>query len=53
MLSHEFHIFQSLDVRYFGPLKTTYGSQIENMLRLGTDYLTNGETLPDFLVAHW
>jgi len=52
MPTHTSHILQPLDVSYFGPLKKTYGSQIENKMRLGINHITKEELLPTFSTAH-
>ena len=36
----------------FGPLKKAYGSQIENKMRLGINYITKEGFLPTFFAAH-
>ena len=48
MPPHSSHLLQPLDVGCFSPLKTSYGKQIENLIRLQINYITKLEFLPAF-----
>ena len=52
MPAYTSHVLQPLDVSCFGPLKKVYGSQIENKIRLGINYITKEEFLPAFFTAY-
>jgi hypothetical protein len=51
MPAHSSHILQPLDVGCFSLLKTSYGKQIENLVRLHINYITKLEFLPAFKAA--
>jgi hypothetical protein len=51
MPPHSSHILQPLDVGCFGPLKKSYGKQIENLVRLRINHITKLEFLPAFKKA--
>lgn len=48
---HSSHIFRSLDVGCFGPLKQAYGRQIEMKMRAGTSHITKEDFFPAFFAA--
>jgi hypothetical protein len=51
MPPHSSHLLQPLDVGCFSPLKTSYGRQIENLIRLRINHITKLEFLPAFKEA--
>jgi hypothetical protein len=51
MPPHSSHLLQPLDVSCFSPLKTSYGRQIENLIRLRINHITKLEFLPAFKEA--
>jgi hypothetical protein len=51
MPPHSSHLLQPLDVGCFSPLKTSYGKQIENLMRLRINHITKIEFLPAFKEA--
>jgi hypothetical protein len=51
MPPHSSHFLQPLDVRCFGPLKTSYGKQIEKMIRMQITHITKDDFFATFLEA--
>ena len=51
MPPHSSHLLQPLDVGCFSPLKSSYGKQIENLMRLQINHITKLEFLPAFKEA--
>jgi hypothetical protein len=51
MPPHSSHILQPLDVGCFGPLKTAYGRQIEDMMRVHITHITKLDFFPAFYAA--
>jgi hypothetical protein len=51
MPAHASHLLQPLDVGCFSPMKTSYGSQIEKLMRLRINHITKLEFLPAFGAA--
>jgi hypothetical protein len=51
MPPHSSHLLQPLDVGCFSSLKTSYGKQIENLMRLRINHITKLEFLPAFKEA--
>ncbi|OJD20298.1 hypothetical protein ACJ73_08367 [Blastomyces percursus] len=47
-----FPLRYNLDVGYFSPLKTSYGQQVENQMRLGINHIDKEEVLALYSVAH-
>ncbi len=52
MPPHSSHILQPLDVGCFGPLKASYGAQIEKQIRLGVHHITKNDFLYNYYPAH-
>jgi hypothetical protein len=48
MPPHSSHILQPLDVGCFGPLKKSYGRQIEDLMRQQYTYVTKEDFIPVF-----
>ncbi|KFZ25121.1 hypothetical protein V502_00400 [Pseudogymnoascus sp. VKM F-4520 (FW-2644)] len=51
MPPHLSHFLQPLDVGCFGPLKTSYGKQIEKMMRMQITHITKDDFFAAFLEA--
>lgn len=51
MPPHSSHFLQPLDVGCFGPLKASYGKQIEQMMRMQVTHITKDDFLAAFLTA--
>src|SRR5882757_6029730 len=51
MPPHSSHILQPLDVGCFGPLKKSYGRQIEHLMRQHCTHVTKEDFIPAFRVA--
>ncbi|KAM9874243.1 transposase [Verticillium dahliae] len=51
MPPHSSHLLQPLDVGCFGPLKKSYGRQIEDLMRASTTHITKEDFLPAFFAA--
>jgi hypothetical protein len=51
MPPHSSHILQPLDVGCFGPLKKSYGRQIEHLMRQQCTHVTKEDFIPAFRVA--
>ena len=51
MPAHSSHLLQPLDVGCFGPLKTVYGKQIEDLIRAHITHITKEDFFPAFLAA--
>jgi DDE superfamily endonuclease len=51
MPAHSSHLLQPLDVGCFSPMKTSYGFQIEKLMRLRINHITKLEFLPAFGAA--
>jgi hypothetical protein len=51
MPAHASHLLQPLDVGCFSPMKTSYGFQIEKLMRLRINHITKLEFLPAFGAA--
>ncbi|KFY88377.1 hypothetical protein V500_06376 [Pseudogymnoascus sp. VKM F-4518 (FW-2643)] len=51
MPPHSSHFLQPLDVGCFGPLKTSYGRQIEKMMRMQITHITKDDFFAAFLEA--
>jgi hypothetical protein len=51
MPPHSSHILQPLDVGCFSPLKKSYGTQIEGLMRGGQTHITKEDFFPAFQVA--
>ncbi len=51
MPPHSSHFLQPLDVGCFGPLKTSYGKQIEKMMRMQITHITKDDFFAAFLEA--
>lgn len=51
MPPHSSHFLQPLDVGCFGPLKASYGKQIEKMMRMQITHITKDDFLAAFLEA--
>jgi hypothetical protein len=51
MPAHSSHILQPLDVGCFSPLKTAYGKQVENMMRVHITHITKDDFFPAFRAA--
>ncbi len=52
MPPHSSHLLQPLDVGCFGPLKDSYGKQVEGKMRLGINHITKEEFLSLYYQAH-
>ena len=52
MPAHSSHFLQPLDVGCFGPLKASYGKQIEKMMRMQITHITKDDFLAAYLEAH-
>ena len=52
MPAHSSHILQPLDVGCFGPLKASYGRQVEGLMRLGVNHISKEEFLSAYFPAH-
>jgi hypothetical protein len=52
MPAHSSHLLQPLDVSCFSPLKTSYGRQIDGLIRLGITHIDKVEFLNAFHSAH-
>ena len=50
--SHSSHLLQPLDVSCFGPLKASYGKEVEKKMRLGVNHITKEEFLEVYYRAH-
>ena len=48
MPAHSSHILQPLDVGCFGPLKASYGKEIEKMMRTQITHITKNDFFPAF-----
>ena len=51
MPPHSSHILQPLDVGCFGPLKKSYGRQIEHLMRQQCTHITKEDFIPAFQAA--
>jgi hypothetical protein len=51
MPPHSSHLLQPLDVGCFGPLKQSYGRQIENLMRMHITHISKLEFLSAFRIA--
>ena len=51
MPPHSSHFLQPLDVGCFGPLKASYGKQIEQIMRMQITHITKDDFLAAFLTA--
>jgi hypothetical protein len=51
MPPHSSHILQPLDVGCFGPLKKSYGQQIEHLMRQQCTHITKEDFIPAFRTA--
>ena len=51
MPPHSSHILQPLDVGCFGPLKKSYGRQIEHLMRAHITHITKEDFFPAFQAA--
>jgi hypothetical protein len=51
MPPHSSHLLQPLDVSCFAVLKRSYGRQIENLIRVGVNYIDKSDFLPAYLIA--
>jgi hypothetical protein len=51
MPPHSSHFLQPLDFGCFGPLKTSYGKQIEKMMRMQITHITKDDFFAAFLEA--
>jgi hypothetical protein len=51
MPPHSSHILQPLDVGCFGPLKKSYGRQIEHLMQQQCTYITKEDFIPAFQAA--
>jgi hypothetical protein len=49
--AHASHLLQPLDVGCFGPLKKTYGREIERRIRCSIAYISKTEFFPAFYAA--
>ena len=52
MPPHSSHFLQPLDVGCFGPLKSSYGKQIEKMMRMQITHITKDDFLAAYITAH-
>jgi hypothetical protein len=50
--AHSSHFLQPLDVSCFGPLKLSYGKQVEKMMRMQITHITKDDFLAAFLEAY-
>jgi hypothetical protein len=48
---HSSHLLQPLDVSCFTVLKRSYGRQIEDLMRVGVNYIDKSDFLPAYLTA--
>jgi hypothetical protein len=48
MPAHSSHLLQPLDVGCFGPLKRSYGKEIENLMRVHISHITKVEFFAAF-----
>jgi hypothetical protein len=52
MPPHASHLLQPLDVGCFGPLKASYGKEVEGQMRLGINHINKEEFLSVYYRAH-